>query len=91
MTWWALWGQWKLRGGSPGVRVSQKKLKPSDGREAELGLKKGLSKEQHRTSLRVLLSYFSSHLPSTEMSLLDPNPAAHSESQRHMVRAASPN
>lgn len=64
--------------------MSQKKLKPSDGREAELGLKKDLSKEQHRTSLRVLLSYFSSHLPSIEMSLLDPNPAAHSESQRHM-------
>lgn len=61
------------------VRVVQKKLKPSDGREAELGLKGSLIKEQHRTSLKVLLSYFSSHFPSTEMILLEPNPAAHSE------------
>lgn len=86
-----LCGWWKLRLGSRWVRAAQISLKPPDDKEAELVLKGSLINEQDNALLRVLLSYFSSHFPSKEMSLLDPSLAARSESQRHRFSAASPN
>lgn len=73
------------------IRAAQRSLKPICDKEAELILKGNLINEQDSTWLKVFLSYFSSHFPSKEMSLLDLNPAAHSESQGHMFNAASPN
>lgn len=88
VTWGTLHGWWKLRPSwSP---AAQRSLKPTCDKEAELVLKGNLINEQDRTWLKVFLSYFSSHFPSEEMSLLDLNPAAHSESQRHMFSVASP-
>lgn len=73
------------------IRAAQRSLKPTCDKEAELILKGNLINKQDSTWLKVFLSYFSSHFPSKEMSLLDLNPAAHSKSQGHMFNAASPN